>query len=67
MALTEEDKKQLFGEIENQGFGYWVQNYGYDERFLKNRDLKLKELCDKARESMDNLNEYLREQGVEIC
>lgn len=66
MALTEEDKEQLFGEIENQGFGYWVQHYGYDERYLKDRDPKLKELCEKAREAMDNLETYLQEVGVEI-
>lgn len=66
MALTEDDKEQLYGEIENEGFGYWVQNYGYDERFLEDRDLKLKELCDEARKAMNNLQKYLREAGVEI-
>lgn len=66
MALTEKDKDQLSGEIDNQGFGYWVMHYGYDERFLKDRDPKLKELCEKAREAMENLEAYLQEVGVEF-
>lgn len=65
MALTEEDKEQLFGEIENEGLGYWVQNYGYSEKRLEGEDEKLKDLCEKAREAMDNLDSYLREIGVE--
>ena len=65
MALTEEDKDQLYGEIENEGFGYWVQNYGYNEDRLEGSDEKLKELCEKARDAMNNLNSYLREIGVE--
>lgn len=63
MALTEEDKDQLFGEIDNEGFGYWIQNYGFND---EEKDPKLVELCEKAREAMDNLQKYMREQGVEI-
>lgn len=28
MKVTQEDADQLYGEVDNQGFGYWVQNYG---------------------------------------
>jgi len=63
MALTEEDKEQLFGEIENEGFGYWVQNYGFDE---KDKDPKLVELCEKASDAMNELQSYLREQDIEV-
>ena len=27
--MNYEDAEQLFGEIDNEGLGYWVQNYGY--------------------------------------
>lgn len=63
MALSEEDKDQLFGEIDNEGFGYWIQNYGFND---KEKDPSLVELCENASEAMNKLQEYLREQGVEI-
>jgi len=65
MPLTDEDKDQLYGELENEGFGYWVQNYGYREDSMDGSDQKLKELCLKAKDAMDNLHNYLREIGVE--
>jgi len=64
MALQKEDIEQLFGEIENQGFGYWIENYGFND---KEKDPKLVELCEKASEAMGNLKRHLQEQGVEIC
>tara|TARA_R110000851_G_scaffold47424_6_gene115183 strand:- start:418 stop:1074 length:657 start_codon:yes stop_codon:yes gene_type:complete len=59
--LTEETKEQLFGEIENQGFGYWVQNYGY----TGDADEELKDLCKKGKEIMNKLQNRLTVLGVE--
>jgi len=59
--LTEEDKEQLYGEIENQGFGYWVQNYGY----TGDADDELKDLCKRGKEIMNKLQNRLNVLGVE--
>ena len=60
MPLSTEDKEQLFVEIDNEGLGYWVQNYGYKG----DDDPKLKDLCEKARKAMDNLEKYLEEEDI---
>lgn len=55
IKLSEEDAEQLFGEIENQGFGYWVENYGYKEA----EDKELALLCKEAKKAMKNLREHI--------
>ena len=58
--LTEEQKEQIGSEIDNDGLGYWVQNYGNFE----GEDQQLKELIQKAKEAMDKLESYLYEQDI---
>jgi hypothetical protein len=55
IKLSEEEAEQLFGEIDNQGFGYWVEHYGYDGE----KDPELVKLCEKASEAMSKLREYI--------
>lgn len=55
VLLSEEEAEQLWGEIENQGFGYWVLEYGYKE----DTDPKLKELSEKAEKAMTELKAYI--------
>lgn len=57
IKLNEEQAEQLFGEIDNEGFGYWVQHYGYKG----DEDPKLKELCEKAREALNALESHIQE------
>ncbi len=54
IKLSEEEAEQLWSEIESEGFGYWVQNYGYKD----NKDEELSKLCKIARESLDKLEDY---------
>lgn len=56
IKLNRDEAEQLWNEIENQGFGYWVQEYGYKE----DKDQKLKELSEKAREAMNELDEHVK-------
>ena len=37
--LTEEQKEQIGAEIDNEGLGYWVQNYGNFEGEELTRDI----------------------------
>lgn len=55
IKLSEEEAEQLFGEIENQGFGYWVEHYGYDGE----GDPELVKLCDEASFAMGKLREHI--------
>jgi len=55
VLLSEEEAEQLFGEIDNEGLSYWVQHYGYKGE----EDLKLKELCEKAKEAMNALESHI--------
>lgn len=54
--ISEEEAKQLWSEIENQGLGYWVLEYGYE-----GSDTKLIELNNKAQEAMKALRAHLQE------
>jgi hypothetical protein len=56
IKLSEEQADQLWGEIESEGFGYWVQEYGYKEG---ETDPELVKLCDEAKFAMDKLREYI--------
>lgn len=58
--LTEEQKEQIGAEIDSEGLGYWVQNYGNFE----GDDQELKELIQKAKEAVNKLESYLYEQGI---
>lgn len=53
--MNREDAEQLWSEIENQGFGYWVQHYGYE-----GEDKELKRLCEEAQVAMDALDDHIR-------
>ena len=55
IKLSQEEAEQLFGEIDNQGFGYWVEHYGYDGE----EDPELVKLCDEASFAMSKLREHI--------
>ncbi len=55
IKLSEEEAEQLFAEIDNQGFGYWVENYGYDGE----EDPELVKLCKEAEAAMSKLREHI--------
>lgn len=51
--MNYEDAEQLWNEIENEGLGYWVQNYGYE-----GEDNELEMLCKEAKKAMNALDSY---------
>lgn len=53
--MNYEEAEQLFGEIENQGFGYWIQNYGY-----RGDNKELESLCKDAEIAMNKLDDCIR-------
>lgn len=55
IKLSEEQAEQLFYEIDNEGFGYWVEHYRYDGE----EDPELVELCEQARAAMSKLREHI--------
>ena len=55
IKLSEEEAEQLFAEIDNEGFGYWVENYGYKEE----EDPELAELCKEAKAAMSKLQKHI--------
>lgn len=55
IKLSQEEAEQLFGEIDNEGFGYWVENYGYKGE----EDPELEQLCKEARAAMEKLREHI--------
>ena len=55
IKLSEEQAEQLFAEIDNQGFGYWIENYGYNEE----EDTELVQLCKEADEAIRKLRSYI--------
>jgi di/tripeptidase len=56
IQLSEEQAEQLFAEIDNEGLGYWTQHYGYKGE----EDPKLKELCEKAKKAMNELDAHIQ-------
>ena len=55
IKLSEEEAEQLWGEIESEGFGYWVQEYGYDGE----EDPELVKLCEEAKTAMNKLRKHI--------
>lgn len=55
IEISEDEARQLWSEIENQGLGYWVLEYGYE-----GEDPILIELNKKAKESMRDLRTHLQ-------
>ena len=55
IKLSEEQAEQLFYEIDNEGFGYWVEHYGYKEK----QDPELVELCKEAKAAMNKLRKHI--------
>ena len=53
--LSKEEAEQLFAEIDNEGFGYWVEHYGYKGE----EDPDLQYLCEDAKAAMKKLNKYI--------
>jgi hypothetical protein len=58
--LTEEQKEQIGAEIDNQGLGYWVMEYGKFE----GDDEELKERIREAKFRMNRLKDYLETNNI---
>lgn len=56
IILSQEEAEQLFAEIDNEGFGYWVENYGYKGE----EDPDLQYLCEDAKAAMKKLDKYIQ-------
>ena len=56
IILSQEEAEQLFGEIESEGFGYWVQHYGYKGE----EDPDLQYLCEDAKAAIKKLDKYIQ-------
>ena len=50
------DAEELWCEIEQEGFGYWVQHYGYKQ----NKDQELKKLSYEAKTALNKLDVYMQ-------
>lgn len=61
IKLSKEEAEQLFSEIDNQGFGYWVENYGYESSEEEEEDHQLSHLCYEAKKAMKELNMYIED------
>lgn len=59
--LCDEAKSDLFGEIEHEGLGYWIEHYGYKG----DEDKELKDLCKKGKDTMKKIRGRLNVLGVE--
>lgn len=60
-GLTKEDAEQLFGEIDNQGFDYWLSNYsGAYFKSADGTDEELEKLCKEACEAIDKADAAIR-------
>ena len=55
IKLSQEEAEDLFAEIDNEGFGYWVEEYGYDGE----EDPELVQLCQQAKAAMKKLREHI--------
>lgn len=55
IKISEIEAEQLFDEIDNEGFGYWVEHYGYTGK----EDTELARLCNEASFAMSKLREYI--------
>lgn len=56
--LTTEQAEQIAAEIDNQGFGYWVQEYGE----IPNAELQ--KLSDNAKEALNALQKALEAEDA---
>lgn len=59
-GLTKYEREAISGGIEVEGFGYWIEHYGYKG----DNDPHLKKLCQDARASMDELRGYLEDNEL---
>ena len=55
IKLSQEEAEDLFAEIDNEGFGYWVEEYGY----YGEEDPELVQLCKEAKTAMEKLRKHV--------
>lgn len=62
--LSEEEARQIAGEIENEGFSYWIEE-GYAESALKDHPYLL-DLAVKAKKALGDIeNALMSEDAIE--
>lgn len=62
--MTEENKEQIYAEIDGEGFGYWVQNYATSSLKSQNSPENLIELAENAKKALDALEQGLRAENI---
>lgn len=61
--MTQEQKEQIAAEIDNQGFDYWIQNYGVSSLEENDAPEELISLCDKADKAISALENAMQKEG----
>lgn len=61
--VSEEDANQLFGEIDNQGFDYWLTNYASSSKELQKYP-ELYKMALEAAEAIDKVEDAFVEEGI---
>lgn len=61
--VSQEDKEQLGGEIDNQGLEYWLAEYASSSEELQ-RYPELRKLAMKAAEAIKEIEAALDEEGI---
>jgi len=62
--MTEEQKDQIAGEIDNEGFDYWLQNYASSSLPENNAPKHIIEAAEKAAEALENCEQLFIEEGL---
>lgn len=64
--MTDEQKEQIAGEIENQGFDYWITNYGVSSLKKNNAPQEIIDLTEKTANLLEQLETWLLENDCLI-
>lgn len=62
--MTEDEKEQIGAEIDNEGLGYWIQNYGVSSLKANNAPQHLIDLVEKADTALTEAQNALDAEGL---
>ena len=62
--MTDEQKEQIAGEIENQGFEYWLINYASSSLVENNAPKELIEIAKKAADALEVAETAFEAEGL---
>lgn len=64
--MTDEQKEQIAGEIENQGFEYWLVNYASSSLPENNAPQSLIDIAKKAADALEEAENAFEAEGLFI-